>query len=63
MNPVPTYSAWQPVKVVNEESAYAGRAGVYLRDEAGGLVVKLDADQEHPEAVLNFAAAEVQPLA
>lgn len=56
------YQAWASVKVINQQSEHLDRAGVVLREESGGLVVRLDATNELPALVANFAADEVRGL-
>lgn len=57
-----TFQAWASVKVINEQSEHFDRAGVVLREEGAGLVVRLDATAELPGAVVNFALAELRGL-
>lgn len=58
------FPAWTPLKVINQESTHAGRAGVFLRSEgSGGVVVRLDEGDGKPQEVVTFDAAEVQSLA
>lgn len=57
-----TFQAWASVKVINEQSEYFDRAGVVLREEGAGLVVRLDATADKAGEVVNFALAELRGL-
>ena len=56
------FQCWQPVKVTNEQSEHHGRAGVVIREEGQGVVVRLDQTTDAPEVLANFAASELNCL-
>lgn len=57
-----TFQAWASVKVINEQSEHFDRAGVVLREEGAGVVVRLDATADKEGTVVNFALAELRGL-
>lgn len=56
------FNPWQSVKVTNEESEHAGRAGVVIRGEGKGVFVQLDDTADKPKELVAFAAEELAVL-
>ena len=54
--------AWNQVKVKDETSAHANRAGVVTKVAEGVVTVALDADEERPNTTADFAADQLQFL-
>jgi|GEM_PF-2694215 len=64
---LPTFAAFQAVKVRTDQSAHHGRAGYAVRSEAGPdgaevVRVMLDATDTKPQELASFAVAELAAL-